>query len=502
MKREHKFTVAKKIHPLWPLFFLMFLVPVLFPAIRSLIINTGISAADVYIDNTWIGKTAEDGSLFIPAIETGQKLIEVRRAGYENYRDKIEVTDLSARLDIHLNPAAVVDHAQSPGAVRGHGVLYVYTNVGSVDIFIDGQLKGKTRQDGSLVLEMAAGNYVIEGGKNGYKTAKGSFILEDMAKQIRLDLSVDEGGPDLLMFGVIGLFLLIVVAIGLIIVNISRHSAAGTIGRFRLKETVGKGGMAVVYKVDDPQKKSEAALKLMDVGLLKDRDLVEKFLREGEAIIRINNSFPQAPVVKVFEFGKIGTNPAIPYILMEYLKGPSLLEIFKKKGRMPQERALWFVKRIAEGLQAAHANQIFHRDVTSDNVIVVKSFAGHEDIRLIDFGVAKHEYTSYQTLDGSIAGKPPYMSPEQCKGGKVGPESDIYSLGIILYLLLEGKPPFTSQNPLEIMKMHETARVPELTMEVHPAANKLLKLMLDKNPGARPDAGMVMGIINNILQQL
>ena len=104
---------------------------------------------------------------------------------------------------------------------------------------------------------------------------------------------------------------------------------------------------------------------------MHDDDLVKRFEYEGQHITQINNSFPNAPVVKVFEYGLFGTNPRIPYTVMEILKGPSLLDEIKKQKQFKQDQALWICKRIAEALLASHKNFIYHRDVSPDNVIVI-----------------------------------------------------------------------------------------------------------------------------------
>jgi serine/threonine-protein kinase len=120
------------------------------------------------------------------------------------------------------------------------------------------------------------------------------------------------------------------------------------------------------------------------------------------------------------------------------------------------------------------------------------------DVTLIDFGVAKHEYTARKTLDGSITGKPPYMSPEQCRGESVTDKSDVYSLGILAYVLLTKKPPFSHRNPLRVMKMHQRQDPPPLPDTVPQAVQSLVSQMLSKQPASRPSVGSISKTIRTL----
>ncbi len=456
----------------------------------SFIIVTNVSNAEVYIDGFFKGVTSKDGSLFIPSIKSGKHRIEVRKEGYKSLATNFNVSDMGGKAVLKLKKISSVKQTFTTKKT----MLYVDTNLQGANVYVDGINVGRTLADGRLVMAVKPGVYSIEVSKPGYKSVRGKVYVEEIGKRIRLDLpklKTNTTGSNNLIF-ILGVVFLVIILISVfIVISVVNKKTRKNFGRFILKDLLGKGGMALVYTAYDPKIKKEVALKLMDTGLLKDKDLVEKFIREGQAISRINQQYPEAPVVKVFEFGRLGSNPVIPYIVMEKLKGVSLLDEFKKKGKFEPRRAIWIVKRIAEALMATHKTGVYHRDVTPDNVILIRT-GTREDIRLIDFGVAKHEYTSYKTLDGSIAGKPPYMSPEQCKGQKITAKSDIYSLGIIFYMLLEGKPPYSSSNPLEIMKMHENSPIPELTIDIDSKIKALVKMMLAKKPEERPDSVLII----------
>lgn len=470
----------------------------LYSQTQPYIIKTNVSEAEIYIDGEYKGITSKnDGSIFIPDMKIGNRKIEVKKFGYKTFKGSIKVTEMGGRKTIVLKKSSVL---YNPSSFSNMVALSLSTNIAGADVFINGIKKARTRKDGNISIPVKVGTYIVEIVKNGFYTSKGKYVVGKKSRTINVNLIPFEKESDSSLIIIMIFFsLLFFIIIVIIVFFFNKNNGNEKFGRFKLNGLLGKGGMAIVYNAYDPKNKMQVALKLMDIGLLKDRDLVEKFIREGQAISKINQSFPQAPVVKVFEFGNLGSNPIIPYIVMEKLNGVSLLDEFKKRGRFDQQRALWVIKRISDALYAAHKNGVYHRDVTPDNVLMIKA-SGREDIRLIDFGVAKHEYTSYKTLDGSIAGKPPYMSPEQCKGQKAGPKSDIYSLGIILFMLLEGKPPFSSTNPLEIMKMHENNSIPKLSISVNKRVKNLMISMLSKNKNERPDAEMVSKRAEKFLQ--
>ncbi len=476
------------------LFFnLIFMFFLLFSQTTSFLIMTNVKKVEVYIDGYFKGLTADDGTFFLPQIKIGKHKIELKKNGYKTIKKEFYVNDLGGKITFKLEKLKLMINKNGKSS-EVKTIIFIKSNVYDADVFLDGIKVGKTLKDGSLVLPVNPGIYTIEVSKHGYYSVRGKVYVGEIGKRLDFKLIKKKGITNNIVYIAFFIFLGVIFFSIFLVFKVVNKKTQKQFGRFILKDLIGRGGMALVYASYDPKFKQEVALKLMDGGLLKDRDLVEKFIREGQAISRINELFPQAPVVKVFEYGRLGTNPAIPYIVMEKLKGISLLDEFKKNGRFPKKRAYWIIKRIAEALMATHKTGVYHRDVTPDNVILVKS-KGKEDIRLIDFGVAKHEYTSYKTLDGSIAGKPPYMSPEQCKGQKITAKSDIYSLGIIFFMLLEGKPPYSSSNPLEIMKMHEKAPVPELTVEVEVSVKRLVKKMLSKNPDERPDSVFIISTL-------
>lgn len=266
---------------------------------------------------------------------------------------------------------------------------------------------------------------------------------------------------------------------------------------YRTESKIGAGGMSTVWRARDRAGR-DVALKVMSENMLDDEDLVRKFIQEGKALDRINSTHPEAPVVQVYDYGYLN-GKGRPYLALEYLEGDSLEEVIDPGFSLRAEQALPIIKQIAIALSAAHANGVYHRDIKPENVIIVGR-SSILKVRLIDFGVARHDYLSYVTLDGSLMGTPPYMSPEQGTGGEIDERSDIYALGALSYALLAGEPPFVDENPLTVLEMHKEASVPPLPSQVPSAVADLVRWMLQKDPEERPSQmWQVVGRIDELI---
>jgi serine/threonine-protein kinase len=256
--------------------------------------------------------------------------------------------------------------------------------------------------------------------------------------------------------------------------------------------------MATVHLAVDTEREQQVALKLLDSSHFGDQDIVRKFLKEGEALQRIHEAQPDAPVVRAYRFGREhDSSDGRPYVALEYLQGDNLLTRLKKRGPLTSAEAVLILKQVCQGLRAAHACKIWHRDITPDNVIVL-SEKPTPRVRLIDFGVAKHQYAKRGTMDGSIMGKPPYMSPEQCRNDHVDGHSDVYSAGMLFYTMVTGEPPFTDDNPLQVMQMHEQAQRPDLPSAVPAQVRRLIQQMIQTDASDRPDADRVVQVIEGL----
>jgi serine/threonine-protein kinase len=244
-------------------------------------------------------------------------------------------------------------------------------------------------------------------------------------------------------------------------------SAAGsslinqTIGNYRVSKLLGEGGMGVVYLAQHPVIGRKVAIKLLHAVLARDQDIVSRFFNEARAIHMIAHE----NIVEILDFGQ--TTDGQPYFIMEFLEGEALSEIVAR-GAMPPDVVANIGGQMCRALGAAHAKGIVHRDLKPHNVQIVPKPDGSPHVKILDFGVAKilaspDGAQSVKTRTGSLMGTPLYMSPEQCKGaGALDHRTDIYSLGVMLFEMLAGRPPFVAEGVGELFAKHMLEEAPSL----------------------------------------
>ncbi|MEZ4383305.1 MAG: serine/threonine-protein kinase [Nannocystaceae bacterium] len=260
-------------------------------------------------------------------------------------------------------------------------------------------------------------------------------------------------------------------------VQLSRGDVGRVIdGRYRVLKLLGEGGMGVVYKALDQQVDREVAIKLMRRECLSDKKFITRFRRELE----VTSQFRHPSTIRVYEHGE--TDDGRPYMVMELLTGESLTDRLER-GRIPELQALQFAKQIAESLSEAHEHDVYHRDLKPDNLFI-ETVGVTTVVKVLDFGIAGGADALRLTQAGEVFGTPQYMSPEQCNGQKLDHRTDIYSLGVILYEMIEGRPPFTADTPMATMLKHVRAKVPPLRSG-HPATDRLLMKALRKDRSKR-----------------
>jgi serine/threonine protein kinase len=222
-------------------------------------------------------------------------------------------------------------------------------------------------------------------------------------------------------------------------------------GRYRLEERVGSGGMSTVYRALDSVLERPVAIKLMHREIASDSDQLERFRREARAVAQLSHPH----IVTVID---AGDDDGAPYIVLEYVPGETLKERIRRDGPMDVAPALAYAIEIARALGAAHERQIVHRDVKPQNVLL--SVEGQA--KITDFGIARTLTEEGLTLDGRVLGTTDYVSPEQALGQPVTGQSDIYSLGVVLYEMLTGRVPFSAQSPVAVAMRHVREEVPDV----------------------------------------
>lgn len=220
-------------------------------------------------------------------------------------------------------------------------------------------------------------------------------------------------------------------------------------GRYRLLELIGRGGMAAVYKAQHLGMPSPVAVKMLLPHIEEDELMVERFLREAKTSGRVAHPH----VVQLMDYGEADGSR---YIVVEYLDGASLSQILKEEGKLSVERTLHICAQVCEALEDSHRKKIIHRDLKPSNIMLIEHDGRKDFVKVVDFGLAKNNAGESQRLTqtGELFGSPIYMSPEQCRGFPLDGRSDIYSLGIIMYEAIAGKPPLVGENLVATITKH------------------------------------------------
>src|SRR5882757_3829310 len=259
---------------------------------------------------------------------------------------------------------------------------------------------------------------------------------------------------------------------------------AGTmVGGYQVTEKIGQGGMGQVYAASHPLIGKKVAIKILAAHCVAVPDLVRRFIEEARAVNKIGHPH----IIDIFSFGQLADGRH--FMVMEYLEGKNLAQRLETESiPVPELRRL--LRQICEALEAAHQAGIVHRDLKPENIWIVQKAQEESHIKLLDFGIAKllGVETGRITQTGATMGTPQFMPPEQCLGRPVDHRADIYSFGIILYLIFTGTLPFNGSTLAEIVYRH-TTEPPVPPSRHRPLPAQLEKLILDclaKDPDLRP----------------
>lgn len=262
-------------------------------------------------------------------------------------------------------------------------------------------------------------------------------------------------------------------------------------GKYLIEESIGKGGMGLVYRAKHVNFNRLFAIKILKNELVSDPQAIKRFRNEANAAGMIRH--PNAITISDFNI----TNDGTAYLVMDYVEGKSLRDILKKEGKQSYQRTVDLISQVADAAAAAHRKGIIHRDLKPDNIMVEDLEDQSEMVRVLDFGIAKLSqnpaYSENITVGGAILGSPYYMSPEQCDGRHLDNRSDIYSIGIILYELLVGKVPFRAQTPWGLVKMHCSTPPTPISKhrpDIPPALEAAVLKALAKDPKDRQQSAL------------
>ncbi len=257
----------------------------------------------------------------------------------------------------------------------------------------------------------------------------------------------------------------------------AQNSPPSTLGRYKVLKELGRGSMGVVYLGKDPTIQRFVAIKTMRLDEIDDHDKLQevkaRFFREAESTGRLSHS----NIVTIFDAGE---EDDLGYIAMELLQGTTLKQWSRKPNLLPLEKVISILATVAEAMDYAHQQGVVHRDIKPANIMLTTDGV----VKVMDFGIAKMA-TSSKTQTNIVLGTPTYMSPEQISGKKVDGRSDIFSLAVVMFELLTGRPPFTADNVSALL--FAIAHTPHLSVktirpDLPPTVKKILDQALQKDP--------------------
>jgi serine/threonine protein kinase len=251
-----------------------------------------------------------------------------------------------------------------------------------------------------------------------------------------------------------------------------------TLGKYQVRALLGRGGMAEVYRALNPDLRQDVAIKVLNPAAIDSQNGLARFRQEAQAAA----SLQHPNIVRVYDFD---VQDGLPYMVMELIEGPSLRQVIAEHTQgLPRELALNLFTQLAAGVGYAHERGIIHRDIKPGNVLIAPEWRAV----LSDFGLARMVDGDRLTTEGFAAGTPSYMSPEQAMGGSIGPASDIYALGILLYELLTGDVPFKGDSFAAVLLQHMQSAPPSprlRTPDLPPRVEGVVLRALQKDPVQR-----------------
>jgi tetratricopeptide (TPR) repeat protein len=246
-------------------------------------------------------------------------------------------------------------------------------------------------------------------------------------------------------------------------------------GRYQIVKLLGEGGMGAVYRARDIELEREVAVKVIRPELARNAQILQRFKQE----LILARQVTHRNIIRIFDLGQA---EGMRFITMEFIEGEDVAHILSHRGKLPAPEATSIVAQVARGLEAAHAEGVVHRDLKPQNIMI----DANGKASVMDFGIARSMDASNMTRTGALLGTPTYMSPEQAQGVKVDARSDLYTLGIIFYELLAGRPPFEADNPMATL-LKRIQEKPKALIEVEPSVPKALNEVVMKMLATKPE---------------
>jgi len=254
--------------------------------------------------------------------------------------------------------------------------------------------------------------------------------------------------------------------------------------RYEIKEKIGSGGMSIVYKGLDTLLNRLVTIKVLRDQYANDDDFVRRFHREAQSVASLSH----INIVSIFD---VGFEENSHYLVMEFIEGQNLKEYIRQKGKLTINEAVPIGMQILDALEHAHEHGVVHRDIKPHNILLTRQGR----VKVTDFGIARAASEATVTYSGTLVGSVQYISPEQAKGVTIGPKSDIYSAGAVLYEMLTGQLPFTGDSPIAVALQHiqnEPAPPNELVREIPGELSHIILRAMEKNPDTRYESAREM----------
>ena len=260
-------------------------------------------------------------------------------------------------------------------------------------------------------------------------------------------------------------------------------------GRYKVIEPIAEGAMGSVYRGERLKLGRAVAIKVMHQELPDELASKQRFEREAKLMALLEH--PNC--VSVIDYG---LHDDKPFLVMDLVRGTSLIELLDKQGRVEMARAADIIKQVLSGLAHAHELGIVHRDIKPANIMISEKAGFGQQVRILDFGLARLTETSTKLTTGIVVGTPNYMAPEQCKGGNIDARTDLYACGVVLFEMLTGRKPFVADDPIQVVRKHLMEKPPTLA-SVEPNIDfgdleTVIAKALGKAPGDRYTSAVEM----------